>query len=51
MVGIIIELAKVVWAPLEAGFLIIWDAIKIPLVNGINFMQQMFTEGFNGIIP
>ena len=50
MVGIIIELAKVVWAPLEAGFLIIWDAIKIPLVNGINFMQQMFTAGINGII-
>jgi TP901 family phage tail tape measure protein len=50
MVGIMIELAKVVWAPLEAGFLIIWDAIKIPLVNGINFMQQMFTAGINGII-
>tara|TARA_R110000751_G_scaffold29083_2_gene75271 strand:- start:22 stop:2808 length:2787 start_codon:yes stop_codon:yes gene_type:complete len=50
MVGIIIELAKVVWAPLEAGFLIIWDAIKIPLVKGINFMQEMFTAGINGII-
>lgn len=50
MRGIMIELAKVVWAPLEAGFLILWDAIKIPLVNGINWMQQMFTEGINGII-
>jgi TP901 family phage tail tape measure protein len=50
MVGIITELAKIVWAPLKQGFLAIWDAIKIPLVEGVNFMQQMFTDGINGII-
>jgi TP901 family phage tail tape measure protein len=50
MVGIITELAKIVWAPLKQGFLAIWDAIKIPLVEGVNFMQRMFTDGINGII-
>ena len=50
MVGILVELGKIVWAPLKQGFLAIWDAIKIPLVDGINFMSRMFTEGINGII-
>ena len=50
MVGILTELGKIVWAPLKQGFLAIWDAIKIPLVDGINFMSRMFTEGINGII-
>ena len=50
MVGILTELGKIVWAPLKQGFLAIWDAIKVPLVDGINFMSRMFTEGINGII-
>ena len=50
MVGILTELGKIVWAPLKQGFLAIWDAIKIPLVDGINFMSRMFTSGINGII-
>ena len=48
--GIIIELGKIIWKPLEQGFLAIWDVIKFPLVAGVNFISQTFTDGLNAII-
>ena len=48
--GIIIELGKIIWKPLEQGFLAIWDVIKFPLVSGVNFIQKTFTDGINAVI-
>ena len=50
MYGIIIELAKIVWEPLRQAFLAFWDAIKQPLVDGVNFISESFAKGINGII-
>ncbi|MEK9749126.1 MAG: hypothetical protein VW333_10430, partial [Pseudomonadales bacterium] len=50
MYGIIKELAKIVWEPLRQAFLAFWDAIKQPLVDGVNFLTESFTTGINNII-
>jgi len=50
MVGIIIELGKIIWEPLKQGFLAIWDFIKLPLVAGINWITENFIGGLNAII-
>ena len=50
MVGIIAEVATIIWEPLKQGFLAIWDAIKLPLVAGLNFVSEAITGAINGII-
>ena len=50
MVGIIVELGKIIWEPLKQGFLAIWDFIKMPLVAGINWITEQFIGGLNAII-
>ena len=48
--GIVRELGKILWAPLERGFVILWDLIKGPMIAGINFIQEAVVEGANAMI-
>ena len=49
-VGILTELAKMAWRPLEQGFLALWDLIRVPLIDGVNFIQETFISGLNSVI-
>jgi TP901 family phage tail tape measure protein len=50
MLGIIREVGKIVWEPFKQSFLALWDFLKVPLVNGINNVKEMFVNGANAII-
>lgn len=50
MIGILAELGKIVWRPLEQGFLALFDLIRVPLIEGVNFIYETFYEGLNKVI-
>ena len=50
LVGIFDQVADIMFVPLEKAFLAVWDFIKQPVIDGMNFVSKAVVDGANSII-
>ena len=50
LVGIFDQVANIMFVPLEKAFLAVWDFIKQPVIDGMNFVSKAVVDGANSII-
>tara|TARA_R100000700_G_scaffold20809_1_gene27554 strand:- start:587 stop:3424 length:2838 start_codon:yes stop_codon:yes gene_type:complete len=50
LVGIWDEVANIMFVPLEKAFLAVWDFVKQPVIDGMNFVSKAVVDGANSII-
>ena len=50
LVGVINEVANIAFIPFKTAFLAVWDFLKQPVIDGMNFVSEAVVSGANSII-